>query len=157
MAKVEKDLYNLQYQMKMKDKEHAKKIKEMMKIVEKKNYEYHFPIPEHLKQHIDENKNSFNIQILGHLGAGKSTFVNQFMKKAGLNTFAESTQKTTFYEITEKITNIPNRYSKVFICDQPGIGGLEITEAGYLNKFGPGTNRTHVIHHLHSIYSKVAL
>ena len=150
MAKLEKVLYSLQYQMEFKDKEHAKKIQEMMKIVEKENYEYHYPIPEHLKQHIHENKNSFNIQILGHRGAGKTTFVNQFMKKAGLKyyTLAETTQKTTFYEITEKITNIPNRYSKVFICNQPGIGGLNFTEAGYLNKFGPGTNRTHVIHHL---------
>ena len=149
----ENKMDGLQYQMELKDKEHAKKMKEMIKIVEKKNYESHYPIPEHLKQHIDENKNSFNIQILGCRGAGKSTFVNKFMKKAGLDTLAdtgcnETTKETTFYEITEKITNKPNRYSKVFICDQPGIGGLEITEAGYLNKFGPGTNRTHSIHHL---------
>ena len=30
------------------------------------------------------------------------------------------------------------RYNKVFIVDQPGIGGLEITETGYLARFGPG-------------------
>merc|ERR1712131_401241 len=133
----------LQYQMELKDKEHEEKMNEMMKIVEKKNYESHYPIPEHLKNHIDKNQRSFNIQILGCRGAGKSTFVNKFMKKAGMNKVAETgtnetTKETAFYEITEKIENIPKRYDRVFICDQPGIGGLEITEAGYLNKFGPG-------------------
>merc|ERR1712131_557505 len=133
----------LQYQMELKEKEHEEKMNEMMKIVEKKNYESHYPIPEHLKNHIDKNQRSFNIQILGCRGAGKSTFVNKFMKKAGMNKVAETgtnetTKETAFYEITEKIENIPKRYDRVFICDQPGIGGLEITEAGYLNKFGPG-------------------
>lgn len=133
----------IQYQMELKDQEHEEKMKEMLKIVEKKNYESHYPVPEALKKHIDEHKNSFNIQILGCRGAGKSTFVNKFMKKAGMVKVAatgcnETTKETAFYEITEKITNKPDRYAKVFICDQPGIGGLEVTEAGYLNKFGPG-------------------
>ena len=133
----------LQYQMELKNAEHAKNMKEMMKLVEKKNYESHYPIPDNLKNHIYANQNSFNIQILGCRGAGKSTFVNKFMKKAGINEFAETgsnetTKETAFYDITGKIENIPDRYGRVFICDQPGIGGLEITEAGYLNNFGPG-------------------
>ena len=133
----------LHYQIELKDQEHAEKMNEMMKIVEKKNYESHYPIPDQLKKHIDENKKSFNIQILGCRGAGKSTFVNKFMMKAGMGKVAatgcnETTIKTAFYDITSKIIKKPERYDKVFICDQPGIGGLEITEAHYLSNFGPG-------------------
>ena len=50
----------------------------------------------------------------------------------------ETTKQTAFYEITSKCENKPIRYNSVFIVDQPGIGGLEITEAGYLARFGPG-------------------
>ena len=46
---------------------------------------------------------------------------------------------TAFYDITDKIKNKPPRYEKVFLCDQPGIGGLKIMEAGYLANYGPGT------------------
>ena len=135
---------NLQHEMKMKDREHEEKMKEMIKIIEKKNYESHYPIPENLKNHIkDHGKPSFNIQILGCRGAGKSTFVNKFMMKAGLQIAAktgtnETTTETAFYDITSKIVQKPDRYGKVFLCDQPGIGGLKITEAKYLSKFGPG-------------------
>ena len=50
----------------------------------------------------------------------------------------ETTVETQFYDITDKINLKPERYGKVFLCDQPGIGGLKITEAGYLANFGPG-------------------
>ena len=50
----------------------------------------------------------------------------------------ETTKESTFYDVTSKVDSIPDRYNKVFIVDQPGIGGLEITEAGYLTRFGPG-------------------
>ena len=141
--KYEMQISGLQVQMDRKELEHAEKLNEMMKIVEKKNYESHYPIPDKLKEHIETYKNSFRIQILGCRGAGKSTFVNKFCMKAGMGRVAatgcnETTKKTAFYDITEKISNKPDRYDKVFICDQPGIGGLEITEAGYLNQFGPG-------------------
>ena len=46
--------------------------------------------------------------------------------------------ETEFFEITQKVKNKPDRYNKVFLVDQPGIGGLEINEAGYLARFGPG-------------------
>ena len=134
---------DLQHEMELKDQEHAEKVEEMMKIIEKKNYESHYPIPETLERHLNENENSFNIQILGCRGAGKSTFVNKFMIKAGMGKVAatgtnETTKVTAFYDITSKIVQKPDRYDKVFICDQPGIGGLEITEASYLKEFGPG-------------------
>ena len=141
--KYEMQLNCIQIQMQRKELEHAEKLNEMMKIVEKKNYESHYPIPEPLQKHIKNNHNSFRIQILGCRGAGKSTFVNKFLKKAGMTQVAatgcnETTKETSFYDITQKIINKPERYAKVFLCDQPGIGGLQITEAGYLNKFGPG-------------------
>ena len=50
----------------------------------------------------------------------------------------ETTKKTTLYNITSKCKNKPIRYKSVFIADQPGIGGLEVKEADYLKKFGPG-------------------
>ena len=137
------NMKNLQDEMKRKDEEHDEKVQEMMKIIEKKNYESHYPIPERLEKHLQENENSFNIQILGCRGAGKSTFVNKFMMKAGMGKVAatgthETTKETAFYDITSKIDQKPDRYENVFICDQPGIGGLEVTEASYLNLFGPG-------------------
>ena len=134
---------DLRDEMQRKDEEHDEKVEEMMKIIEKKNYESHYPIPEKLKKHLTENENSFNIQILGCRGAGKSTFVNKFMIKAGMRKVAaigthETTKETAFFDITSKITQIPERYNKVFLCDQPGIGGLEVTEMSYLQQFGPG-------------------
>ena len=137
---------DLRHEMELKDQEHTEKVEQMMKIIEKKNYESHFPIPGSLKNHIDNQQKPFNIQILGCRGAGKSTFVNKFMGKAGYGKVAatgthETTKETAFYDITSKIKKIPNRYGKVFICDQPGIGGLEITEAKYLDKFGPGKHK----------------
>ena len=145
--KYEMQISGLQVQMHRKELEHAEKLNEMMKIVEKKNYESHYSIPDKLKKHIETYKNSFRIQILGCRGAGKSTFVNKFCMKAGMGRVAatgcnETTKQTAFYDITQKISNKPDRYDKVFICDQPGIGGLEITEAGYLNQFGPGKINT---------------
>ena len=138
-AKVEQ----LQTNMAEREEEHKKNLDEMMRIVEKKNYESHYPMPQSLKDHYTANPTSFNIQVLGCRGAGKSTFINKFMVNAKLRKVArtgsnETTIETAFYEITDKIVSKPERYDNVFICDQPGIGGLKITEAGYLNDFGPG-------------------
>ena len=60
------------------------------------------------------------------------------IKAQALTGTEETTLETTFYEVTSKVESIPDRYNKVFIVDQPGIGGLEITEADYLARFGPG-------------------
>ena len=81
--------------------------------------------------------------MLGCRGASKSTFINKFLRKAKINAeaatnFNESTKVTEPFVITEKVKKIPDRYNDVLIVDQPGIGGLEVTEAGYLAKFGPG-------------------
>lgn len=137
-------LVGLEEHMAGQEIEHAKKLEELKKVVEKKNYESHYPIPEPLQQHYAKHPTSFNIQVLGCRGAGKSTFVNKLLKAAGVGQPAkrgvnETTTETAFYDITDKVTTKPERYGKVFLCDQPGIGGLEITEAGYLANFGPGT------------------
>ena len=50
----------------------------------------------------------------------------------------ECTLETQFFNITDRVTSKPRRYNDVFLVDQPGIGGLQITEAGYLIKYGPG-------------------
>lgn len=122
---------------------HAAKLEELMKQVEKKSYEASYPIPEALQNHLAKNPRSFNIQVLGCRGAGKSTFVTKMLKEADIITKAkrgvnECTIETEFFDITNNISNKPDRYDKVFLCDQPGIGGLKITEAGYLANFGPG-------------------
>ena len=54
---------NLAEQARLQAEENERKQKEMMKIIEKKNYESHYPIPEAIKEHNKENPNSFNIQV----------------------------------------------------------------------------------------------
>ena len=49
------------------------------------------------------------------------------------NTFlVETTKKTEFFDITDKVESLGVLYDRVLIVDQPGVGGLEINEAGYL-------------------------
>ena len=84
-----------------------------------------------------------NLKVLGCRGAGKSTLVNKLCWLKQIDILAETgteetTTTTTFYDITSKIDSIPDRYNNVFLVDQPGIGGLQINEADYLAKFGPG-------------------
>ena len=134
----------LENNMRLANEENKRKQEEMLKIIEKKNYESHYPVPEFLQQHLAKNPRAFNIQILGCRGAGKSTFVNKLLMKAGIANRAatgsvETTKETAFFNITNRVVSKPERYDQVFLVDQPGIGGLEITEAGYLAKFGPGS------------------
>ena len=68
----------------------AKQKDEFLKLLEKKNYEDHYPMPSKLKDHTKAYPNSFRIQILGARGAGKSTFVNKFMKSR-VDQFSKST------------------------------------------------------------------
>ena len=117
--KNEKNLQDLKTnfieKMKLKDEEYAEQINKMMKIIARKNYESHYPIPERLNNHIQGNQNSFNIQILGCRGSGKSTFVNKIMRKADLRFVAETgcnetTKETAFYDITKKVVTIIPSY-----------------------------------------------
>ena len=54
---------NLAEQARLQAEENERKQKEMMKIIEKKNYESHYPIPEAIREHNKKNPNSFNIQV----------------------------------------------------------------------------------------------
>lgn len=140
MAQIQR---KLESDMKKQQIESAEQQEKLKKIIEKKHYEDHYPIPQFLVEHKRANPASFYIQVLGCRGAGKSTFINKLLKKAKLNLSAETgvnetTKVTRMFDITEKIKSLPIQYKKVFLCDQPGIGGLEIKEAGYLAKFGPG-------------------
>ena len=136
---------NMKQDQKEREVEYAKKQGELLKLVEKKNYEAHYSIPEGLKEHKRQNQKSFNIQVLGGRGAGKSTLINCILKALDLpgrveTGSVECTKETAYLDITDAIIKKSEMYGKVFLCDQPGIGGLEITEAGYLQEFGPGTS-----------------
>ena len=139
MKKMTNQVDKLHKQM----QEDAEKNNQLRKIIEKKNYEERHPIPDFLKEKFTANPESVFIQLLGSRGSGKSTFLNKLLKKALISDRAktgvnETTMKTEFFDVTEAVKNKPRRYNKVFLCDQPGIGGLKINEAKYLHKFGPG-------------------
>jgi len=142
-ARYEAQMQSLENQIAEREEANKKRLDEMMKVIEKKNYESHYPPPQFLRDHLAKHPKSFNLQILGCRGAGKSTFVTKVMKTAKLNLSAktgtvETTKETAFFPITDVMENKPDRYDTVFVVDQPGIGGLEITEADYLSRFGPG-------------------
>ena len=66
-ARAEQEAMKAQYnklahQMKQQDEDNKRKQQEMMKIIEKKNYESHYPIPEVLREHLKKYPKSFNIQ-----------------------------------------------------------------------------------------------
>ena len=75
--------------------------------------------------------------MLGCRGAGKSTFVTKLINCLGIHRQAnrgteETTKKTEFFSITHQVHQLSEHYDEVYIVDQPGVGGLEINEAGYL-------------------------
>jgi len=116
--------------------------------IEQRNYEAQFPEPDFLAQHKETNPDSFYIQIIGARGAGKSSFTNMIILekfKGSLRPRAKTgTKETTtvsqFIDLTPHIKNLPSRYKKVFLVDQPGIGGQEIGSENYLQEYGIGMN-----------------
>ena len=143
-AALQLQVATLESEMRAMNEKNKRKQMEMLKIIEKKNYESHFQMPEKVAKHQAEHPRAFYIQVLGCRGAGKSTFVNKLLTNMGidgeraLTGAVETTMKTTFFEVTQKVISKPRRYNEVFLVDQPGIGGLQITEAGYLANYGPG-------------------
>ena len=116
------------------------------------NYKSSYPCPESISQHREDFPKSFYIQVLGARGAGKSTFINQILRRLNKHTGTsfpqraktgseETTLLTEFFEITAAVTLSSTKYERVFLVDQPGIGGRKIREANYLQKFGPGCYR----------------
>jgi len=137
-------MIELQKQMNERNKVHEEKMKKLNKVIEMRNYERHVPEPGFLKKHKLNHPKSFYVQILGCRGAGKSTFVTKFLRLAQGNNSkgaqrdaVECTLETEFFDITDCIEDT-GPYNNVFLVDQPGIGGLKVTEAAYLEKFGPG-------------------
>ena len=64
---MEGKLANIQVQMLEAEEYHKQQQEEMMKIIEKRNYESHYPIPEKLARVFAEHPDCFAIQILGKL------------------------------------------------------------------------------------------
>lgn len=119
-------------------------LEEEIKAEHEKYLRYH-PIPEKLKEHRDKHPKAFYIQFIGARGCGKSTLINRIFRKAKLSHLYkadtgvnETTKDTAFYDITDTIIDDSHGYDYVFLVDQPGIGGKDITESNYLQKYGPG-------------------
>ena len=120
-------------------------------LITDNNYKNTYPIPKTLVRHKQQHPNSFYIQVLGARGAGKSTFINNLMRRLTRASLAvnfkyqkaltgdfECTLESQFIDITALVENIKPPYKNVFLVDQPGIGGRIILEADYLQEFGPG-------------------
>ena len=114
--------------------------------IEQQNYAAQYPQPEYLTKHKNSHPDSFYIQIIGCRGAGKSTFTNLVMRqkikgKAGPRAkvgTVETTLDSQFFDLTQHIDNLPKRYKKVFLVDQPGIGGQQVRSMDYLSTYGIG-------------------
>jgi len=116
---------------------------------EKRKYAYNvrFAKSEKLKKHLIDYPQSFNIQIIGERGVGKSSLINflvrkklnlKNVKKAKTGT-TETTIDTNFFDVTQAFNKVLTPHTThVFFVDQPGIGGAKINRAGYLEKFSPG-------------------
>ena len=98
---------------------------------------------------------SYNIQIIGARGAGKSKFVGKLIQHYNQQVPAnqkiplpktgcvEQTEISQFFDITSAVDGFDKRISlqgcdKVFLVDQPGLGGIKVDDKGYLRNFGPG-------------------
>merc|ERR1712227_285792 len=113
----------------------------------KNAYNVRFAKSEKLKKHPDKYPQSFNIQIIGERGVGKSSLINFLVrKKLNLKNVAkaktgttETTIDTNFFDVTQAFNGVLTPLTThVFFVDQPGIGGTKINRAGYLEKFSPG-------------------
>lgn len=134
----QKQIAEAEFQRKMDEKQ-----KEIIKITERRQYEQTYPIPDtsdcNLQSQRKKYPNSFFFQIIGTRGVGKSTLINTLLGENLAQTGEEETTlQTSFYDVTHLMKIKPRRYNRIFIVDQPGIGGLKITEACYYNRFGVG-------------------
>ena len=123
-----------------KEKLQEKKLNELVVQIQSNDTEESRKLPDFLQSHKNDHPDSFNIQVIGGRGAGKSTFVNKVLKQLKLKPSAatgteECTLETEFFSIAENL-NCTFQWQDVFLCDQPGIGGLKIEKADYIAKFG---------------------
>lgn len=132
------DLVIAEVKTKLQERSQNQQIEGMKNRIDKSDYESHHPCPAYLKAWLGEHSKAFTIQVLGCRGVGKSTFVNKTLKALDIKDRAatgssETTVKTEFFDITKHVdlTSCED-IEEVFLVDQPGIGGLEITENEYL-------------------------
>ena len=119
---------------------------EMIEKLNEINYKNTFGPSGMLIKQSKDYPESFYIQVLGNRGAGKSTFINRILAKLkGKGNFkraktgdTETTLTTDFYDISGEVKNMHQKCKRVFLVDQPGIGGQEVHEADYLERFSPG-------------------
>lgn len=115
-SELKNQLATMQKQMTEANERQKQQQADMMKIIEKKNYEEHYPMPSVLASKLLPE--TFAMQVLGCRGAGKSTFVNKFLKKTNNKEeeaavgAVECTTETRFFDITSSVTNKPERYDK---------------------------------------------
>jgi len=144
--KYEKDMKKIEEEhekfMKQKEKELDLSKKQSAAILKTLNnerrkhaYDIRFAKSEKLKKHLDQYPQSFNVQIIGERGVGKSSLINYLVrKKLNLKNVqkaktgtTETTINTTFFDVTEAFENVlTSDTSHVFFVDQPGIGGAKI-------------------------------
>jgi len=134
----EKFVKQAQKELDLSRQESAAILKTLNNERRKYAYDIRFAKSKMLKEHLDSQDgypNSFNIQIIGERGVGKSSLIN-FLVRKKLNLknvpkaktgYTETTTKTSFFDVTKAFENVltPDT-SHVFFVDQPGIGGAKI-------------------------------
>jgi len=129
------------------------------------NYKIQFPMCQELAAMKQQYHNAIFIQVLGDTGVGKSTLLNRILGLNRKNEIfktgkTETTVVTQFYDVSGKIIELVQQLKnsgsvvagscfdvlgkldsnmpKVFLCDQPGIGGVKISAQTFFKKFTPG-------------------
>lgn len=139
---MDKRLAEANHERMRKERLQEKKLNELVVQIQNNDTEEFRKLPDFLQSHKNDHPDSFYIQVIGGRGAGKSTFVNKVLKQLKLKPSAatgteECTLETEFFSIAENL-NCTFQWRDVFLCDQPGIGGLKIEKANYITKFGIG-------------------
>jgi len=110
------------------------------------NYRLKFKVSKELSDQKLEHPDAVFIQVLGNTGVGKSSLLNTLLKRNVFETdHVESTLRTQFVDVTDDIEDMMqfnncayNSQPRVFFCDQPGIGGNQISSSDYFETYTPG-------------------